>query len=556
MEEEEKSWMDARSNVRTGLGLGFEIAANTGLDIFSFIPGSQQAGSALINYLAQKIRGGPVSKGEILAAAATSQIPGLTQARALTTGGRFTRSVAKGSIAGGVTTTSMSLVDEKKLPSFGEFAGGVGLGGAFGGMFDLAPAAVTGRLGTEVSEIADDTGFFLKQLQRRIQGGDLIFDPDIYYGPGFGKGTIGAARNPMKPEKYPEDAEFGLGKTIKEQDEALMERYKEITNPDSRVTDIKDPNYGSLISDATAATEEYGKPARAFFNLSRVSRTGRIFDLRTGELNLKELKRRYPKDSDADFRREVQALAADERFGIGTFKRTRGEQLEDWIKGIEDIAPYINTKEFETHHIRSIRHVGALLDGMTRKQRVKFNNVMLKKMFYVGNNPKNLMLLNEAAHDRLHTKLNKEIGKYAQKFIDPDVVYTFDEKIEIAEKMGEIINRLTFEAYEEVADFMAEKFTIASPSARMAANIDIAELEARIDFVLDEYFRYLNQDGLGVIQSRIKDLDYETEVRQVQQDTEPPDRRLWRLKRGKGKKTLKRIKEFEELYGKQLELDI
>ena len=82
MEEEEKSWRDARSGVRTGLGLGFEIAANTGLDIFSFIPGSQQAGSAFINYLAQKIRGGEVSKGEILAAAATSQIPGLTQAKA------------------------------------------------------------------------------------------------------------------------------------------------------------------------------------------------------------------------------------------------------------------------------------------------------------------------------------------------------------------------------------------------------------------------------------------------------------------------------------------
>jgi hypothetical protein len=450
----------------------------------------------------------------------------------------------------------MSLLDEKELPSFGELAGGVGAGGAFGGMFDLAPAAITGKLGSEASEIASDTGFFLKQLKRRIQGGDLIFDPEIYYGPGFGKGTIGAARNPMKPEKYPEDAEFGLGETIKEQDDALMERYKEITNPDSRVTDIEDRNYGTLISDATAATEEYGKPARAFFNLSKVSRTGRIFDLRTGKLSLKELKRRYPKDSDADFRREVQALAADERYGIGTFKRIRGEQLEDWIKGIEDIAPHINTKEFETHHIRSIRHVGALLDGMTRKQRAKFNNVMLKKMFYVGNNPKNLILLNEVAHDRLHTKLNNEIGKYAQKYIDPDVIYTFEEKIEIAEKMGEIINRLTFEAYEEVADFMAEKFTIASPSARMAADIDIAELEARIDFVLDEYFRYLNKDKWPTIQRRLKDLDYETEVRQVKQDTEPPDRRLWRLGRGPGKKTLERIKKFEELYGKQLKLDI
>ena len=171
MKEEEKSWRDARSNVRTGLGLGFEIAANSGLDIFSFIPGSQQAGSAFINYLAQKIRGGEVSKGEILAAAATSQIPGLTQAKALTKAGRFYRSVAKGSIAGGITTTSMSLVDEKELPSFGEFAGGVGLGGAFGGMFDLAPGLVTGKLGEEVADINFDTKTYLSALKNKISTG-------------------------------------------------------------------------------------------------------------------------------------------------------------------------------------------------------------------------------------------------------------------------------------------------------------------------------------------------------------------------------------------------
>ena len=193
-QEEEKSWTDARSGVRTGLGLGFEVLFNTGLDYFSFVPGSQQSGSALINYLAQRIRGGEVSKGEILAAAATSQIPGLTQARALTRGGRFTRSVAKGGIAGGVTSTSMSLVDEEELPSFSEFAGGVAGGALFGGAFDLAPAAVTGKLGSEVSEIAGDTGFFIEQLKRRVQGGDLLFDPDIYYSPGFDKGTIGAAK--------------------------------------------------------------------------------------------------------------------------------------------------------------------------------------------------------------------------------------------------------------------------------------------------------------------------------------------------------------------------
>ena len=199
-EEEKKNLWDARSGLRTGLGLGFEVGANTLLDVFSFEPTSQVAGGTFINYLAQKIRGGEISKGELAAAGLTSLIPGGAQARALTRGGRFATSVAKGGLSGGITSTSVSLIDEGELPSFGEFAGGVGVGGAFGGMFDLAPAAVTGKLGSEASEIASDTGFFLKQLRRKVQGGDLIFDPAVYRAGSFATdGTIGAARTPTTP---------------------------------------------------------------------------------------------------------------------------------------------------------------------------------------------------------------------------------------------------------------------------------------------------------------------------------------------------------------------
>ena len=168
-EEDEKGLWDARSGLRTSLGLGFEVGANTLLDIFSFVPPAQVAGGTFINYLAQKIRGGEISKGELTAAGLTSLIPGGAQAGALTRAGRLTRNVAKGGLAGGITTTSMSLIDEGELPSFGEFAGGVGLGGAFGGAFDLAPAAITGRLGTEVSEIAGDTLNFTSALRNKIK---------------------------------------------------------------------------------------------------------------------------------------------------------------------------------------------------------------------------------------------------------------------------------------------------------------------------------------------------------------------------------------------------
>ena len=49
---------EARSGARIGAGLAFEVGANSILDFFSLVPGSQAAGSAVINAIAQGIRGG------------------------------------------------------------------------------------------------------------------------------------------------------------------------------------------------------------------------------------------------------------------------------------------------------------------------------------------------------------------------------------------------------------------------------------------------------------------------------------------------------------------
>ena len=174
----------AGSTARTLTGLGVEIGGNFLLDAFTFVPGSQQAGSAVLNYLQQVIRGGPISKGEILAAAAASQIPFLQQAKAATRGGKFIRGVAKGSTAGAIDSSVRPIIDEKRAPTVGEFATGVTAGGAFGGMFDLAPAFTKGgarKVGQELGEITKDGQKFLGDLGEaltpgpvRIMRGDLI----------------------------------------------------------------------------------------------------------------------------------------------------------------------------------------------------------------------------------------------------------------------------------------------------------------------------------------------------------------------------------------------
>ena len=179
--EDKKTFLDEGSAFRTLTGLGVEVGGNLLLDAFSFVPGSQQVGSAGLNYIQQLIRGGPISKGEIIAAAAASQIPFLQSGKALTRGGRFIRSVGRGSTAGAIDSSVRPIIDEKRAPTVGEFATGVTAGGVFGGMFDLAPSALKGNLKSDVSEIADDGKKFLGELTDaltpsplRIMQGDLI----------------------------------------------------------------------------------------------------------------------------------------------------------------------------------------------------------------------------------------------------------------------------------------------------------------------------------------------------------------------------------------------
>ena len=197
----------AGSTARTLTGLGVEIGGNFLLDAFSFVPGSQQAGSAALNYLQQVIRGGPISKGEILAAAAASQIPFLQQAKAATRGGKFLRGVAKGSTAGAIDSSVRPIIDEKRAPTVGEFATGVTAGGAFGGMFDLAPAFTKGgarKVGQELGEITKDGQKFLGDLTNALTPGPVrVMRGDLIGAVADGTGTSSSIRritnNPNDP---------------------------------------------------------------------------------------------------------------------------------------------------------------------------------------------------------------------------------------------------------------------------------------------------------------------------------------------------------------------
>ena len=170
---------ESRNLARVGAGLAFEVGANTLLDALTLVPGTQQVGSAIINALAQGIRGGKFSWGEVLAAAATSQIPGLVQGKALTKAGRIIRSTATGAVTGGIEATSIAAIDEGRLPTAQEFGLGLGAGGILGAGFQAT------------GEGASD---LLKQLRKKVQNNT----PMTVYAMSPQQAALGAVPDPFK----------------------------------------------------------------------------------------------------------------------------------------------------------------------------------------------------------------------------------------------------------------------------------------------------------------------------------------------------------------------
>ena len=153
---------EARSGLRTTAALGTEIFLNTLIDPV-LEPGTQVAAGTAINWLAQRIRGGELSKGELAAAGLASLIPGGAQGRALT---QVLKGSGKGAASGAIETLGMAGIDEGRLPTKEELAAGVGLGLAFGGALST-PGAIKAL--TPVKQKVTDAGFDLQKALKNIK---------------------------------------------------------------------------------------------------------------------------------------------------------------------------------------------------------------------------------------------------------------------------------------------------------------------------------------------------------------------------------------------------
>ena len=153
---------EARSGLRTTAALGTEIFLNTLIDPV-LEPGTQVAAGTAINWLAQRIRGGELSKGELAAAGLASLIPGGAQGRALA---QVVKGGAKGAASGAIETLGMAGIDEGRLPTKEELAAGAGLGIAFGGVLST-PGALKAM--KPLKQKVTDAGFDLQKALKNIK---------------------------------------------------------------------------------------------------------------------------------------------------------------------------------------------------------------------------------------------------------------------------------------------------------------------------------------------------------------------------------------------------
>ena len=351
---------EARSGARIGAGLAFEVGANSILDFFSLVPGSQAAGSAVINAIAQGIRGGKFSFGEVLGSAAASQIPGLAQGKAITTAGKFGRAAATGAVSGGIEATSIAAVDEGRLPTAQELGLAVGAGGILGAGFQKVGDQMDPRV----------TGLF-RDLRNRIQQGrQSSFDL---------AGSVGAAKRAT-----------GIGRSL--------------VDPDGQ---------GQLFTKAEQATFGYQRPQNITLAAFNALRDGKMLSNVMPISNAADI---------TEFSRGFTSALTNPKFGIGNFIVTRNAAIGAFSEKYRQLSRSIARPNFlapELDHTTPLKVTGNILfPGSTRKQIEEYVDILYDNGLYAGDDPLNLGLLPGEVHQVATNWVTVHLGRHGQLFLE------------------------------------------------------------------------------------------------------------------------------------------
>lgn len=388
-EEEKKGLLDEGSAFRTTAAIGSEIALNSILDIFSFEPTSQVAGGALINYLAQKIRGGEISKGEMTAAGLASLIPGGAQGKALT---KIAKSIGKGAVSGGIEVTGQKAVDEGRLPTAGELGTGLAVGGAFGGIFQTAAdSKFIEALSKRVRNPLDDALTVYAMSPQQSLGGAGLRTVKVKQSIDSGKGNF----------KLLSDAQKQEAKSIVDDLDAFFEAGQQgkiagwtAMRPTTRYRGNRTLPY----------TRKDGSAGRLYFNWSKSQDTFKATDL--DKLIATRLKRKkWNINSDLDRKQQADA--------IYTSARQANARVKESLKILETTDPELFQEIIGGNQIWYVEHIHAQNSPYWDKERP-----------FKPRDPENIIAIGDDIFPKMKTAIEKIIytdPKYKGKiYLDYD----------------------------------------------------------------------------------------------------------------------------------------
>ena len=405
--EEGDGFLDPESGFRTTLAIGTEVGLNTILDLFSMDPTqiSQVLGAQAINYLAQRIRGGEFSEGEMIASGLASLIPGAAQARSIS--GSIARTAGRGAVGGAIETGATDLIDTGEIDSK-RVAQGAVIGGAFGGIFGTA----AGQPGVKA---------FVKRFKGRIKGEQYAkFTPEEIRAMGLGQ--------PMARKAVGQGPSF--------------------VDPDGQ---------GQLFSPAQQARLTVNRPpgmTLAAFNA--LQQGGMLVDV-------------MPISNAADiseFSRGFVSALTNPNFGIGNFVVARNAAISDFGEKYYQLTRSVARPNFlapELDHTTPLKVTGHILfPGSTRKQIKEYIDILYDNGLYAGDDPANLRLLPGEVHQVATNWVTTNLGRHGQLFLQkmsllnlprtPAGNYTHGAKKQIAKLYAKEVKQLkekVAEAYEQ-----------------------------------------------------------------------------------------------------------
>ena len=239
-EENKKGLLDAGSALRQTAAIGTEVGLNSILDLLSFIPPAQIGGSAAINLLAQRIRGGKISKGEMIASGLASLIPGGAQSIAL--------GVGKGALSGAIETTGMTTIDEGRFPTAEEFTTGAVVGGSFGGLFSTATGAAD-----IVKDAFNRPSIFNRKVSTKMPGNrvnNILSDkPNRHDSVSVMSGLDGAPEHPVSSFDARPSINTSFNKVVRGLDKNTLEQFdqEELTNYLQAALDYKNMRTQTVV---------------------------------------------------------------------------------------------------------------------------------------------------------------------------------------------------------------------------------------------------------------------------------------------------------------------